>query len=78
MQGVKKENKKGRAKGEIWMGIRKELMGRKRGIEEERIMIREIDGREMNDRNDICRRRVKESAGENKDRQKRREGKKDG
>lgn len=42
MQGAKREGKKGRAKGGIWMGIRKELEEGKEGVEEERLIVREV------------------------------------
>lgn len=39
---AKKENRRWRAKGSIWMGIRKELEGEEGGMEEKGLMIKEI------------------------------------
>lgn len=42
IQGARKEGKKGRAAGRIWLGIRRGLGGVGEGVNEERVIIREI------------------------------------
>jgi len=42
IQGTKKEGKKGRAKGGIWLGIRRGLEGEEEGWEEEGLIVREV------------------------------------
>jgi len=42
IQGAKKEGKKGRAKGDIWLGIRRGLEGEGEGWEEEGLIVKDV------------------------------------
>jgi len=42
IQGAKKEGKKGRAKGDIWLGIRRGLEGEGKRWEEEGLIVRDV------------------------------------